>query len=166
MYKWTEMYLLIHDLNPDIIAINEIWLSTTQVFSIPGFRYTRKDRNGHGGVWLSVKNNWSAVQEIIIGPLEFISVRIQLSDNSKVLVQYIFRLINPDVRIIQYANDVAIYSIGSDGIIMQQNIQTMRNNLSMEYKHIGLSISSAKSQYMVFRQKYKLQTFIFNSTTP
>lgn len=46
--KRDELYLLIDEYKPDVIALNETWLSETQNFYIPGFKTARKDPNGHG----------------------------------------------------------------------------------------------------------------------
>lgn len=69
------------------------------------------------------------------------------------------KCVSPNVKIIQYADDVAIYSSGTKPEIIQSNIQNSLNSLSNNYKDIGLSISIQKTEYVVFTRKYKIFPF-------
>lgn len=64
-----------------------------------------------------------------------------------------------DVHIIPYADDVVIYSAGSVPSELQSMMQSTVDRLTLEYRSLGLDISSSKSEFMVFTRKYKLPPF-------
>ena len=65
-------------------------------------------------------------------------------------------LLHPEVNIIQYADDVLIYTKGLEGQNIQNAIQVSLNNLDKWYKSIGLGISHKKTEFVIFSKKYKL----------
>lgn len=81
--KRDELMLLISEHNPHIISISETWLSSGQNFIIPGYRVSRKDRNGiGGGVLIAVKNNFTAVATRINTSLEFVCCKVDINNTT------------------------------------------------------------------------------------
>lgn len=75
-------------------------------------------------------------------------------------------IISP-VKILQYADDVVIYSSGLSKNRLQNNLQTTINNLYRKYRDLGLDISTSKTEFVVFTKKYKVPIFRLNiNTTP
>lgn len=63
------------------------------------------------------------------------------------------------VKILQYADDVVVYSSGLDRNHLQSDIQNAINILHIDYRTLGLDISQTKSQFVVFTKKYKVPIF-------
>lgn len=62
-------------------------------------------------------------------------------------------------KILQYADDIVVYSSGSDCLLTQRIVQSAIGSLNLQYESIGLAISPSKSEFMVFSRKYKLPPF-------
>ena len=94
-------------------------------------------------------------------------MRIQKSCPGSVLSPLLYNLltshidskIHPEVKIIQYADDVVIYPEGDNGQSIKQATQTSLNNLYVWYKSTGLAISHTKKEFVLFSKKY--QKFAF-----
>lgn len=69
------------------------------------------------------------------------------------------RAIMGNVRILQYADDVAIYAEGKCGPTLQIDIQSSLDAITTSYNRLGLAISPSKTEFMVFTQKYKIPQF-------
>lgn len=67
--------------------------------------------------------------------------------------------ITPNMNIIQYADDVVLYTTNTNHHILQANMQVSLNNICIEYKRLGLEIATNKSKFIVFSRKYKLPAF-------
>lgn len=63
------------------------------------------------------------------------------------------------VRILQYADDVALYAEGksrADGAMLEKEMQCVLNRLIRAYSELGLTISTSKTVYMLFSRNYIL----------
>lgn len=71
------------------------------------------------------------------------------------------------VRILQYADDVLIYTSSHEKTTLQSRIQTSLDNLQTQYRYLGLDISPSKSEFVLFTKKTKVPTFTLNiASTP
>ncbi|XP_077278667.1 uncharacterized protein LOC143906439 [Temnothorax americanus] len=77
-----------------------------------------------------------------------------------IYIKDITKLINPDCRILLYADNVVIYSINKN---LDAAIYSINDSIHKIYEFLlarGLSLSSVKSQSMIFSHKKKLPMFI------
>lgn len=70
--------------------------------------------------------------------------------------------LNCRVKILQYADDVVVYSSGLDKYRIQNDIQATIDLLHQRYNSLGLDISPSKTKYVVFTRKYKVPPFTLN----
>lgn len=66
--KRDELILLIDEHNPHIICICETWLTADRSFAIPGYKISRKDRDGAGGGVLIGVKEYLAASAIRVDP--------------------------------------------------------------------------------------------------
>lgn len=76
--KLTELHLLIDEEKPDIIALNETWLKNGASLRLPGYKCTRKDRDGYGGVLLAFKEDLLITEIKLTTNYECVCCSIQL----------------------------------------------------------------------------------------
>ena len=77
--KKTELLLLIEELRPHIIALNETWLTASQQFLLPGYNIIRKDRDdGYGGVMLAIISTIEYVAINVTSVYECVCINIAL----------------------------------------------------------------------------------------
>lgn len=69
------------------------------------------------------------------------------------------KVVPQSVRILQYADDVAVYFEGQSGPLIQKEMQCVLTRLSNAYNKLGLTISTTKTEFMVFTRKYTIPTF-------
>lgn len=67
--------------------------------------------------------------------------------------------ISPNIKVLQYADDVVVYTSGNDHMTIQNAVQSAIETFTTSYKSLGLEISASKTEFMVFSKKYKLPSF-------
>lgn len=72
---------------------------------------------------------------------------------------YIESNVPTNLRILQYADDVVLYTSDNNVHLLQNRIQLGINAVHNEYLRLGLDISASKTEFVVFTKKYRLPNF-------
>lgn len=89
--KRDDLILLLREHEPQVVAINESWLSEHQQFNLPGYRIARKDRIGHGGgVLLAVRDHLEVGYATITSIYEVVGCNVRMSDGTELSVASIY----------------------------------------------------------------------------
>jgi hypothetical protein len=97
VYEWSE--------KPDLLCIQESWLTGKQKYRIPGYEIVRKDRDGSlgkkggGGVLIGIRNGLvykPLVLDVCIENMEIMAIKVFLSSTNAITV---INLYNPCLSI-------------------------------------------------------------------
>lgn len=89
--KRTELDILIDEVSPDIIALNETWLDQSENFCLRGYRTLRKDRDdGYGGVLIACKDTLCVSEIRLTTNLECVCCSLSYGQQESLAIMCIY----------------------------------------------------------------------------
>lgn len=91
--KYAELCTFIHHHSPDVVSIQETFLSENTRFFIPNYRVFRSDRDTHGGgVLLMVKSNIKAnkLPDLRLTAIETVAVELEIPNSQPITIVAVY----------------------------------------------------------------------------